>query len=123
MEIDLEWVEVACDHNDFSLPVSKGFIIEFAADGDSCEKGQIGKRQVQLNKLFFEINKLYLQDLERFTALNVGEINNKQTISKLSDDNSVGVCQISVGKVSIGNEDKSSRPVIGSLKVITINEL
>ena len=74
-------------------------------------------------ELFLEVNELDFQDFERFSIFEVRKVNDKQAISKLSDDKSVGVSLIGKSEMSISDEYWSSRPVIGSLKVVAVNKL
>ena len=86
VKINLEGVEIAGNNNNLSLPISESSIIVFFIDSNSCVESGIGKRYVISHHLFFKINELNLNNLNRFASFGPFEVNNEETIAELSDD-------------------------------------
>jgi len=77
---------------------------------------------MSFKQLFFQVKELDFKYFNWFYTFSPFEVDNKQTISKLCDNESVCSSFVCVGEMGITNETRTSRPIISSTKICTINK-
>jgi len=77
---------------------------------------------MKFGQLFSQIDELYFQELNWLPAFGPGEVNQKEAISQLADNQPVDSCYLTEGDVGITDIAGSPGPIVGRLQIIAIDK-